>query len=342
MVKNDLRKVTRQSRDELHLRAIEAVVKYGQTSIEVAKAFGTVPQTINAWLRRYRAGGKKALISGKAKGSARALTSEEEETLVRTVLKKVPEDFGLVGMLWTREHCCSVAKVLFKKPISLSAMGRVLKRRNMSSQKPLRKAIEQNKKEVENWKQKVFPKILKEAKERRASVYFSDETGVRSDAQGGTTWGKKGRTPVVPKTGKRLKLNVIGAMSRRGDFRFMIYEKNLNSKKFIEFLKRLMHGRRRPVYLVVDSLRAHKSGEVMRYVKSLKGKLTLVFLPSYSPDLNPQEYGWNVLKGRRVGAARISGKNDLIKAVRSCLRTWQKNPKTIRGFFRSKHTIYAA
>ena len=122
----------------------------------------------------------------------------------------------------------------------------------------------------------------------------------------------------------------------------MVYEKSLNGRVFVEFLKRLMHRRRRPVYLVVDSLRAHKSKEVMTYVESLEGKLTLVFLPTYSPELNPQEYGWNALKGRRVGGARIKNKEDLLKAVRSCLRRWQKNPQTVRGFFRAKDTLYAA
>jgi transposase len=341
-MKQDLRKVSRAVKDEMHVRAVEAVVKFGQSTEDVAKTFGTVPQTIRAWVRRYKEGGKKALVSGKAKGSPRALTSGQEVALIETVKGKVPEDFGLTGLLWTREHCCQVAKKIFRKSISLSAMGRLLKRRNMSCQKPLRRATEQNKKAVEQWKKSEFPKLLKEAKKRRASVYFSDETGIRSDANGGTTWGRRGKTPVIQKTGKRLRLNVIGAMSRRGDFRFMVYEKSLNGKVFVEFLKRLMHRRRRPVYLVVDSLRAHKSKEVMKYVESLEGKLTLVFLPTYSPELNPQEYGWNALKGRRVGGARIKNKEDLLKAVRSCLRRWQKNPQTVRGFFRAKETLYAA
>ena len=147
-MKKDLRKVSRSVKDEMHVRAVEAVVKFGQSTKDVAEAFGTVPQTIRAWVRRYKDGGKKALISGKAKGSPRALTSEQEVVLIETVKSKVPEDFGLTGLLWTREHCCQVAKKVFRKSISLSAMGRLLKRRNMSCQKPLRRATEQNKKAV--------------------------------------------------------------------------------------------------------------------------------------------------------------------------------------------------
>jgi transposase len=320
--------------------AVDAVLKKGQTANDVAKTFGVSIRSVFGWLARFKEGGKDALISGKAKGSPRALTPDEEIDLIKAIHKKTPEDFKLAGLLWTREHCCAVAKKLFRKQVSLSAMGRLLRRRNMSCQKPLKRATERNKDLIEEWKKKTFPKIAKEAKRRRASIFFSDETGVRSDSQGGTTWGKKGTTPVISKTGKRLRLNVIGASSRRGDFRFMVYDDTLTGKKFVEFLKRVMHKRRRPVYLVVDSLRAHKSPIVQKYVDSLEGKLTLVFLPPYAPELNPQEYGWNVLKGRKVAGARISTKRDLVKAVRGCLREWQKNPSTVKGFFRSKDTRY--
>ena len=342
MAKRDLRKVERSMRDEIHNLAVDAVLKNGETPSDTAKTFGVSVQSVYGWIRKFNTGGKKALKSGKAKGSARALTPEQEVSLVTSISKKTPEDFGLVGMLWSREHCCSVAKKLFKVKVSLSSMSRLLKRRNMSCQKPLRRATERNNALIKEWKEKTFPKILKEAKKRRASIFFSDETGVRSDSHDGTTWGKKGKTPVVSRTGKRLRLNVIGALSRQGAFRFMVYEENLNGAKFVEFLKRLMHKRRRPVYLVIDSLRAHKSAVVKKYVESLNGKLTLVYLPTYSPELNPQEYGWNVLKGRKVGGAKITSKKDLLTAVRSCLRNWQKNPKVVRGFFRSKDTIDAA
>jgi transposase len=340
MAKRDLRKTPRAIRDEIHAKVVDAVLNKKQTAADVANTFGVSIRSVFGWLALFKEGGKRALISGKAKGSPRALTQDEEIQLIGSIYKKTPEDFNLTGMLWSREHCVAVAKKLFRKKVSLSAMGRLLRRRNMSCQKPMKRASERNKKLIDEWKNKTFPKVAKEAKKRRASIFFSDETGVRSDSQGGTTWGKKGRTPVVTKTGKRLRLNVIGASSRRGDFRFMIYEDSLSGRKFVEFLKRLMHKRRRPVYLVVDSLAAHKSPVVRKYVDSLNGKLTLVFLPPYAPELNPQEYGWNVLKGRKVSAARVSTKSDLVRAVRGCLKTWQKNPNTVKGFFRSKYTLY--
>lgn len=101
-MKQDLRKVSRSFKDEMHVRAVEAVIKYGQSAAEVAKTLGTLPLTIRAWVRRYKVGGKKALVSGKAKGFPQALTHDQQVILIETVKNKVPEDFGLTGMLWTQ------------------------------------------------------------------------------------------------------------------------------------------------------------------------------------------------------------------------------------------------
>jgi transposase len=342
MVKRDLRKCSKQLRDDIHLQAVLSVKKGGRSVEEVAEIYGVSRQSVYLWIKRFDTGGKQALKSGKAKGSPRCLNPEEETILINKIKNYTPEDFKMSGMLWTREHCCRLSKKLFKKVVSLSAMGRMLRRRNMSCQKPLRRSYEQNPKLVKEWEKSVFPKILKEAKKSRASVYFSDETGVRSDSQSGTTWGTKGETPVVERTGKRLRLNVIGAMSRRGSFSFMLYQDSMTGKKFVEFLKRLMHKRRRPIILILDSLASHKSAVVKKYVKEQGNKLKVFYLPPYSPDLNPQEYGWNALKTRKISSARVSNQKELVTAVRGCLRRWQKNPNIVKGFFRAKKTLYAA
>ena len=72
-----------------------------------------------------------------------------------------------------------------------------------------------------------------------AVIFFVDEASVRSDAHRGLTWGKIGDTPEVKNSGGRFSLNVISAISPRGDMRFSFIEDRINSKKFIEFLKKL-------------------------------------------------------------------------------------------------------
>jgi len=65
-----------------------------------------------------------------------------------------------------------------------------------------------------------YPEAVKEAKKHTARIYFVDEAEFRSDAHRGTTWGKKGETPVVKDSGGRLGFKLISAVSARGDMHF--------------------------------------------------------------------------------------------------------------------------
>ena len=109
-----------------------------------------------------------------------------------------------------------------------------------SPQRPIKKAYEQSPSLVKRWLKKEYPKIKKLAKEEGARIYFGDESGLRSDYHSGTIWSPKGETPVVIKTGKRFGLNMISAISSKGEMRFMIVEGRMNGKVFISFLKRLI------------------------------------------------------------------------------------------------------
>lgn len=277
MRKTDLRRLSREQRDEIHIRTVNAILNHGQTVSSVVKSFGVSKQSVYNWLKIAREKGKSALRCRKAPGRERAFSRSEECQIVYKMRSGTPEDYGLVGQLWTRELVRGLIKKTLGKHVGLSTTGRMLKRCNLSYQKPLRRAYEKDPEKVKAWRKKEFPKISREASKRRASLYFTDETNVRTNHHSGRTWSRRGKTPVINRTGKRLKINVIGASSRRGDFRFMLYTDRMNAEKFIYFLKRLMYGRRRPVVLITDSHTAHKSAAVREYVDSLAGKLRIFF-----------------------------------------------------------------
>jgi transposase len=187
-----------------------------------------------------------------------------------------------------------------------------------------------------------FPRIEAEARKHHATIWFGDEAGVRSDAHAGTTWAPKGKTPVITTTGARFGLNLISAVTRRGDLRFMGVRGRVNAAVFIEFLQRLIDGEERPVFLVVDGHPVHKANRVQKFVASTQGRLRLYFLPPYSPELNPDEQVWNDLKNNGLGRIALSGPDELHREAISHLRFLQKSPHLIRSFFQMSSTRYAA
>ena len=113
----------------------------------------------------------------------------------------------------------------------------------------------------------------------------------------------------------------------------------MNSGLFIEMLKVLMHRRRKPLILILDSLPAHKGKAVKNYVELTNGKLELHFLPGYAPELNPDELVWNYMK--RTGTARRPlAKGDPSRSHRRAVVPNQMNPALVRSFFKAEGVSY--
>jgi transposase len=226
--------------------------------------------------------------------------------------------------------------------LSRSSVGRLMEQLGLSAQRPLWRAYQQNPKAVSKWLREEYPCICAEAKRLGALVFFGDEAGVRSDAHSGTTWAPKGKTPIVSTTGARFGMNLISAVSRTGQMHFAVVEGKVNAEVFIEFLKRLIHNRRKPVFLIVDGHPTHKAVMVRKYVETVGNKLSLFFLPPYSPELNPDELVWNDLKNHILGRKVITGPEQMRRVVLTRLRWMRKTPSHVASFFHAPETKYAA
>ena len=78
------------------------------------------------------------------------------------------------------------------------------------------------------------------------------------------------------------------------------------------------------------------------FVASQNGKLRLFFLPPYSPELNPDDQVWNYVQHHGVGKAALRNASDLRKFVLARLRSLQRLHWTVRMFFLTPDTQYAA
>ena len=208
-----------------------------------------------------------------------------------------------------------------------------------SAQKPLYQAWQQDPVLVRRWETETYPETCAEARRAGASIYFADESGIRSGYHAGTTWAPTGETPVVAATGRRFSLNMISAVSPRGDFRFMSHEGTVAAAVFKRFLQRLLIGADRPIFLIVDGHPIHKAKLVRRFVDSTDGRLKLFFLPPYAPHLNPDEQVWAHVK-REVAKRGVDDKDQLKRLALGALRRIQKLPKLVRSFFQQPECQY--
>jgi transposase len=341
MKRIDGRKLSHKTLEELRIRAVTQV-EAGESPEVVIRALGFTRPRIYEWLAKYRDGGLDALRAKPVPGRPPKLTGSQLRWVYKTVVGKNPLQLRFLYALWTRGMVREVIRERFGVRLSEVSVGRMLKKLGLTPQKPLRRAYQQDPERVQQWIEKDYPKIKAMAKKDGAVVLFGDEAGVRSDYHAGTTWAPRGNTPVVHTTGARFGLNLISAVSPRGELRFMIVKGRMTAAKFIDFLKRLLHGFDRPIYLIVDGHPTHRAQKVKKFVHATEGRLHLFYLPPYSPELNPDELVWRNLKVHGIGRSAITGPAQLKRVVLGHLRSLQKRVETVRALFRDPHVRYAA
>jgi transposase len=336
---SDGRTLDRHTLQVLRQKAVKAV-RNGQTAQGVAETFGLNIRTVFRWLSDYAAGGQRALLNKPIPGRPPKITSEEMRWIAETVRDKSPLQLQFDFALWTLSLIGQVIYKRFGKRLTKPSVSRIMRILGFTPQRPLYRAWQQDPVLVETWRTEVYPALQAEAKRLGAVIYFADEAGVRSDYHAGTTWAPCGTTPIVRATGRRFGLNMISAVSARGDFRFMLHEGSVTAKVFRTFLQRLMAGAKQPVFLVVDGHPIHKAKLVSEYVAEQEGRLKLIVLPPYSPQLNPDEQVWGYLK-TRVAKQLPQNKDDLKARVLAVLRRIQKLPALVQSFFRHPDCQYA-
>jgi len=203
----------------------------------------------------------------------------------------------------------------------------------------LYKSYKQDPKKIKQYLNSTFPEVVEKAKALGAEIYFLDEAAVRSDSHRGFTWGKVGETPVVRDSGGRFGLKLISAVTPSGEMRFSFINENMNSGKFIQFLKKLRSDAGRPIIVITDNARYHHSKETQAFIEEQADSIVMAFLPAYSPELNPDEQVWNHAKAR-LAKLPIIDKESMKRSVLSIMRSIQKQSALTSSFFKLPDTRY--
>jgi transposase len=338
----DARSLSAGAQEALRYRAVQAV-RNGMPKAEASRVFGVSRQTVITWVQAWETGGSRAL-QAKRRGRPPTirLAPHQAALIVRLIVGRCPDQLRLPFALWTREAVQQLIRAKCGVALSVWTVGRYLKRWGLTPQKPRRRAFEQDPAAVRRWLREEYPAIRRQAKQQRATIYWGDEMGLRSDHQTGTSYGRKGQTPVIPGTGKRFRCNVLSTITNRGELAFMVFRGAFNWQVFLRFLRRLLRHAPGLVFLIIDRHPVHLAAEVERWVAKRSERLRLFFLPSYSPDLNPDEFLNNDVKANALGRRRPRDGQEMLAAVRSYLWSTQRQPIIVQSYFQAPSVRYAA
>jgi transposase len=336
----DGRTLDHKTLEEIRRMAVERVQE-GEAPSAVIASYGFCRTTIYKWLRQVKRGGRgDPLRSRKGTGRPRKLTAKQERQVFRWINGKDPRQHGFDFGLWTRQIVAQLIAERFGIELSLASVGKLLASLNLTPQKPLTRAYERDPAAIEAWQRTTYPRLAARAKRVGAEIYFWDGSGFRADAVHGKTWGVRGRTPVVEVPGTRQSISAASAVNAKGAFWFATYQGGMSAELFVAMLRHIMRHRRKPLYLVLDSLPAHKAKLVRDYVETTNGKLELHFLPGYAPELNPDELVWNDVK--RTGTAKrpLASGELLQDRIEADLLAVQNDRALVRSFFNAPCVSY--
>lgn len=342
MIKKDFRSLSSQSQETIRIKAVEAV-RSGRGQGEVAHLFGVTRQAVYGWMRLARQKGTQALKARKrGRPAGGRLTVKQERWIADAIRDRCPDQLKLPFYLWTREAVVQLIQRRTNVSLSVWTVGRYLFRWGFTPQKPTRQAFEKNRREVRQWLAREYPAIRLRALREKAVIFWGDEMGMRSDHSAGRSYSPRGKTPVIPGTGKRFRCNMISAITNRGQMQFMVFRDSFTAPIFLTFLRRLLRQNRRKVFLILDAHPVHIARRVERWFKSHASKIHVFYLPGYSPELNPDEYLNQDVKTNAVGRTRAADSKELVGFVRSYLRTTQAHPGLVKRYFHHESVRYAS
>jgi transposase len=132
-------------------------------------------------------------------------------------------------------------------------------------------------------------------------LYALDETFIKVESDNRRTWSPIGNPPIIEKNNLKKGLKLIGATEISKKYDSFVdayqYKTKITSDEFIYFAQHLLDiNENKKVYIILDNARIHKSLAVRLFRAANEKNLKLIYLPPYSPDLNPQENVWNRYK----------------------------------------------
>jgi transposase len=340
----DARSLSDEILEALRSRALRGC-EMGLTEADVAGMLGVRPETVSRWWTAYTSAGIDALPgerTGRPLGSGRPLDDQQAGHIQRLIDTKSPQELGIAAPLWSRRAVRDLISQELGIHMPVRTVGKYLKRWGYTAKWPRRHAKKQDPKEVRTWLEETYPQIEARARQEDGEIFWGDEAGVAADEYPRLGYARKGQPATMQVPDSHIRINMISAISNEGTLRFMTYKGTMNAALFIVFLTGLLQTTTRKVFLIVDRLRAHEAAEVDDWLATRRDRIEVFYLPPRAPELNPDEYLNNDIKGDVHEERLPDSKDELREQIQRWMRILFHWPAHVASYFQHPCVHYAA
>lgn len=147
-------------------------------------------------------------------------------------------------------------------------------------------------------------------------IYFADAVHPEHQSQAVCGWIKKGVQKTLQSTGKQLRLHLAGAVCLT-EMKFVTREyETVDAEAMIDFFKNLEDSSKAStIYVILDNARSNKNKKLEEFLKT--SKIKIHYLPPYSPNLNPIERLWKIMRETKLYNRYFESSVDFFREVRS-------------------------
>ena len=328
-------------------RKVYACYKAGMTKYAAAQKCRIYETTVGRWYKRFDEAGEAAVHGGKRGpkpgGEKHKLSDGQMKELKKVVIDKTPDQLKFDFALWSSKAIKEYVQCEYGMSISRRTARRYMQKMGFTYQCPVKAAREQNPVLVKRWLETDYPAIRKEASESGSAIYWADESSVLTCETKARGYSPVGVSPVLATPANRsIRCNMISAVSNKGEMQFMVFDGAMNVDIFKDFMTRLVKDSPCKVFLTVDNLRVHHAKILDKWLEENSERIKLSYLPSCSPELNPDEYLNRDVKASLAEKKRPHAAKALKADVVAHLSARKNEPESIKRLFHKKEVRYAA
>jgi len=314
--------------------------------MQIAAMTGLSYPTVRTAIDLFDVGSWSAVrpaLRGPARGDGRVLSRVQEDTIQRMIIDKRPEQRKMDLHLWSRAAVGQLIEQEFGIKLQVRSIGKYLTRWGFTPQKPIKRAYEQSPAAVQVWPEGEYPAIEQRARAEGAEIHWGDETALVNTVVRGRSFAPAGKTPVAMAVGgTRQKLSMIATVTNQGKTRWMIIDEAFDADKLIEFPQALIKDAGKKIFLILDDLRGHHSKLLKAWVAERQDQIELFYLPSYSPQRNPEGRLNADLKQEMGKRVPIRTKAKLREAANEHMAMLEQNPDRVVSYCQDRRVRYAA
>ncbi len=285
----------------------------------VCDALLVTNRALRKWINCFNRAGVDGLIVKKRPGRMRIITEQQAPELAQLIdePEKAKRDF------WTAKAFHGYIGEAYQIQCSYETVVRFFHKQGFALKTPQPWPDMQD----EQLREAFLLELQQLFKQPNVDIWFADESGFEGDPRPRKRWDKKGRKTRVTKNGGHLRMNVIGMVCPRSGEFFAIEASHSDSATYQAFLDeadRQIVFQRTTNILVMDNASWHK-----RKSTNWHGWQPM-YLPPYSPDLNPIERIWLTMKARWFNNHVCKNEEKLLERLDQAILDVIDNPDAIK------------